>query len=159
MQTATAQTRTSDPVFTLAMVRSFHADPATQALKDKLFVARAKALIVRADVDELLEPAFAETDFRHEDTDERLTCEGDLYLVADDVDVSGWYRKRDGLLLAAGYDVVDGKCPALVAEHVVRDVEQELLRHASKHFGFDFTCGRLDLERRAIDLFSANVAG
>lgn len=157
----TTKTTTADPTFTIAMVRSFHADPTTQAIKDKLFIARAKALIVRADIDALLEAAFAETDFRDEDSGDRIVRESDLYLTAEDVDTSNWYRKRDQVLVAAGYEIDEpgvGKCPALIAENAVLGIEQELLAHASKHFGFDFTRGSLDLNRRAIELFSANAA-
>jgi hypothetical protein len=60
MQTATTD---SIPALTLASVEAYHADPMTRELKDKLFIARAHALVVRAVIDELLVPAFALTNY------------------------------------------------------------------------------------------------
>lgn len=68
-------TETSVPALTLAQVESYHGCCATQALKDKLFLARAKAIVMRAKVDALLVPAFASTNYTDDDSGERITCE------------------------------------------------------------------------------------
>lgn len=138
---------------TLDAVKSYHRDPKTQELKDALYLARLRALTVRAIVDELLAAAFAETDYRHEYNNTRIECERDLYLVADDVDLSPWDTKRAAVLTAAGFEIVDGKCPALVAEAAVDVAKRALLVHACEHFGLEFKRIR-DVER-AVELFSA----
>lgn len=154
------------PALTLAMVESYHAAEITRELKDKLFLARAHALVVRAVIDDLLAPAFALTNYtvdgdgsprRGRKSGARITCEADLYQT--DEDCSAWYRTRDEILIAAGYEIRElgcGLCPALVAEANVITIENELLAHGCKHFGLDVERLYGDTRARALELFTAN---
>lgn len=153
-----AAAETSAPALTLAQVKSYHRSRKTQALKDKLFLARANAIIMRGQIDAILVPAFANTNYTDDDSGERITREGDLYLT--DADCSDWYRTRDDLLIAAGYKLESlecGWCPALTADAHVIEVENELIVHASKHFGIDYTRLHTTKRAHAIELFSANA--
>ena len=69
-----------------------------------------------------------------------------------------FYRHADATLAAAGYDVTDSKCPALVAESAQTAAENAFLTLISEALGLpDFTKTTLEIRAKVLELHMQTI--
>lgn len=143
------------------LLKAFAANKQTRAVLKALDRARTYAIVTRVLVNGYVAPIFATYEF-YNDLEAsrrgldraRITEEKNLYLSEDKAGCERFYAECFAAARANGYDVVDGQCPALVAENGVTKLENALLTWASTFFGFDFKKCHGALRERAIALFA-----
>jgi len=106
--------------------------------------AQAQAELVREHVDSYTQPIFETYGFKVDaDITKGMTDYGrpldkpsDLYLT-DDPRVTEYYAACDKAHKEQGYDVQAGYCPALVAEHELIKIQNQLLESGAKLMGIE----------------------
>lgn len=96
--------------------------------------AQAVADVLRKEINGYAVQALAEGDYRETTlarngaevvTSKRITDPADAWLMPE-AQAAIYYPRLAELTAAAGYDVSDGRCPALVAESAVRSAKEAL---------------------------------
>lgn len=97
--------------------------------------AEAAAKSTRAKVDAYIQPVFERFSFTSKWDGKPITKPNDLYLT--DEDCTAYYAACDIAHREQGYNLPEGHCPALVAEHEQLKAEWALLEAAGKLLGID----------------------
>lgn len=131
----------------------------------ELLVLRAKAQILREEIDEIHRQVLSERDYfmtfpargDRPERKEKMTERSYAFLLSDE-DAAHYFARVEEIVQAdPRYDVKPGYCPALIAESAVRDAERALVDKSSQWLGAtanDLLCSRngLDRYRRYVDL-------
>lgn len=145
---------------TIGDLKRFERDEQTTFLRLALLAAELCAKETRRKVDAYTRPVFERFTFyddlmRRAPQDapkERLTDPSRLYLSEDEAQSEAFYAACDVAKRAHGYNLPDGHCPALIAEHNVIKAENALIEHTATYFPAFGNVYRMDLRKKLLDL-------
>jgi len=99
-----------------------------------LLAAMTVAETLREKVDAIKQRHLDAEVYPHQDTGERITEPKRDWLIADE-DWKLYHAKVDADVRAAGFDVPEGYCPALMAEHAQSNAQRALIEASEPFFG------------------------
>lgn len=139
------------PQITPDMVHAYARDKDAKAAAWTLTAARVRAKVYREAMDKITAGILA--DMKCTDDDGKPVTEPKDAWTLNDDDHAEYVRRKQAAQAAAGYDVPEGYCPALMAEADVTKAENALLDIAAKHLGDYMNAFRtLEIRERQIAL-------
>lgn len=125
----------------------------------EVLVKRARAEVLREEIDALKVKILTEGDFRHMDDDSRVLDPTNDWLINDE-QAPTYFAALERETAQAGHDVPAGYCPALMAESALVEAERALLEVAAPFLGVTEAQLSRNMERRrkAINLLCTLAA-
>ena len=123
------------PTIAGEVLKVFAADPKNQDLAATYLKLQAKAKQLRAEMDALYKPIFAQFEFFDKQGYPITYEQNRLYRCNDEKTVEEYYEAIDRAVV--GYNLPKNYCPALTASHAVVEHEWEILKVMSPVLGCD----------------------
>lgn len=135
----------------LNTVKAFFKNPQNVKLIDDLLAKREKAQAVRKHVDGYIEPVLLKANLK-DDQGNTITDHRHVFLCEDDEKVNAFFAACDSAHAENGYDMPEGFCPALTAEHEAIKAENAVMDAASQAMDAPFHNLNLKSRRKFFDL-------
>ena len=126
----------------------------------EVLVKRARAEVLREEIDALKVKILTAGDFRHMDDDSRRILDPSEGWLINDEQAPAYFAALERETAAAGHDVPAGYCPALMAEMALVEAERALLEVAAPFLGTteDRLSHNMDRRRKVIRLLCTMAA-
>ncbi len=140
----------AEQTITLEKAEEFKACPIVAGLKEELVKSRKAAKELHALVDGLLDEELKTSgwSFCDEYTGEAITSHKELYNADPEEGFTAWDARVEEIYKKNGLYLGDGKCPALVEDDRVHELETSLIERAGEFFGIDSRAASRRLKTR-----------